>query len=228
MQITKIEVQKKRKDRYNIFIDDEFRFGLDEGTLIKFDLRKGIEVSEQEIEKIENEEVNAKAFNAAASFLKTRERSCKEIRDKLKTKEFSENAIEKVLEKLERLNIVNDKRFTEMFVRDRMKLKPKGKRVLFQELSQKGIDRYIIEDVLNEMLDGDNEIDLAKRVLEKAASITAFYSKSKTAKVAPVTYTLKKYVSKNARHEPGQVSVMKESVLLVRPEIPNDCEYIEE
>lgn len=69
---------------------------------------------------------------------------------------------------------------------------------------------------------------IPKRVLEKAASITAFYSKSKTAKLAPVSYTLKKYVSKNARHEPGQVSVMKESVLLVRPEIPNDCEYIEE
>ncbi|KAF0141234.1 MAG: putative RNA-binding protein [Stygiobacter sp.] len=69
---------------------------------------------------------------------------------------------------------------------------------------------------------------IPKRVLEKAASITAFYSKSKTAKLAPVTYTLKKYVSKNARHEPGQVSVMKESVLLVRPEIPSDCEYIEE
>lgn len=69
---------------------------------------------------------------------------------------------------------------------------------------------------------------IPKRILEKAASITAFYSKSKTAKLAPVTYTLKKYVSKNARHEPGQVSVMKESVLLVRPEIPNDCEYIED
>lgn len=67
-----------------------------------------------------------------------------------------------------------------------------------------------------------------KRVLEKAASIAAFYSKSKTSKMAPVTYTLKKYVTKNSRHEVGQVSVMKESVLLVRPEIPTDCEYIED
>lgn len=168
MQITKIEVQKKSKDRYNIYIDDEFKFGLDEGTLIKFDLRKGIEITQEEIEKIENEEVNAKAFNAAASFLKTRERSKKEIRDKLKSKEYSENSIEKVLEKLERLNIVDDKRFAEMFVRDRMKLKPKGKRVLSLELAQKGIDKDIIEEVLDEMLGGDNELELAKRVLEKA------------------------------------------------------------
>lgn len=69
---------------------------------------------------------------------------------------------------------------------------------------------------------------IPKRVLEKAASITAYYSKSKTSKMAPVTYTLKKYVTKNSRHEVGQVSVLKESVLLVRPEIPADCEYIED
>jgi regulatory protein len=167
MLITKIEVQKKRKDRYNIYIDDEFQFGLDENTLIKFDLRKGIEITEAEIEKIENEEVNAKAFNAAASFLKTRERSRKEIRDKLKAKEYYESVIEKVLEKLERLDIVNDKRFAEMFVRDRMKLKPKGKRVLQLELAQKGIDRNTIEEVLNEMLGGDGELELAKRVYQK-------------------------------------------------------------
>jgi regulatory protein len=167
MLITKIEVQKKRKDRYNIFIDDEFKFGLDEGTLIKFDLRKGLEVTQEDIDKIENEEVNAKAFNAAASFLKTRERSRKEIRDKLKTKEYSEGVIEKVLEKLERLDIVNDKRFAEMFVRDRMKLNPKGKKVLQMELAQKGIDRNITEEVLGEMLNNDNEIELAKKVLEK-------------------------------------------------------------
>ena len=168
MLITKIEVQKKRKDRYNIFIDDEFRFGLDEGTLIKFDLRKGIEITQEEIEKIEKEEVNAKAFNTAANFLKTRERSKKEIRDKLKTKEYLPATIEKVLEKLERLNIVNDKRFAEVFVRDRMKLKPKGKRVLQMELMQKGINKDIIEEVLQDLVGNEQEIELAKKVLAKA------------------------------------------------------------
>jgi len=168
MQITKIEVQKKRKDRYNIFIDDEFKFGLDEGTLIKFDLRKGIEITQEEIEKIENEEVNAKAFNVAANFLKTRERSKKEIRDKLKMKEYLPSVIEKVLEKLERLNIVNDKRFAEMFVRDRTRLNPKGRRALQMELAQKGIDKKTIEEVLLETFSEDVEAESLKKIFEKA------------------------------------------------------------
>ena len=67
---------------------------------------------------------------------------------------------------------------------------------------------------------------IPKNILQKTASLAAFYSKAKTSKVVPVTYTLKKYVNKNARHEPGQVTVTKESVLLVKPEIPADCESV--
>jgi predicted ribosome quality control (RQC) complex YloA/Tae2 family protein len=65
-----------------------------------------------------------------------------------------------------------------------------------------------------------------KNILHKTASVTAFYSKAKTSKLVPVTYTLKKYVVKNARHEPGQVTVTKEKVLLVKPEIPSGCEMV--
>ena len=67
---------------------------------------------------------------------------------------------------------------------------------------------------------------IPKNILLKTASVAAFYSKAKTSKLVPVTYTLKKYVNKNARHEPGQVTVTKETVLLVKPEIPKGCEMV--
>ena len=69
---------------------------------------------------------------------------------------------------------------------------------------------------------------IPKSILQKAASLAAFYSKAKTSKIAPVTYTLKKYVVKNQRHEPGQVTVTKENVLLVKPEIPKECVLVDE
>ena len=69
---------------------------------------------------------------------------------------------------------------------------------------------------------------IPKNILQNVASIAAFYSKAKTSKLASVTYTLKKYVIKNQRHELGQVTVTKENVLLVKPEIPKDCEPITE
>ena len=67
-----------------------------------------------------------------------------------------------------------------------------------------------------------------KNILKNAASIAAFYSKAKTAGTAPVVCTFAKYVTKRKGMEPGQVSVQREDVLLVRPEIPSNAKYIEE
>ena len=67
-----------------------------------------------------------------------------------------------------------------------------------------------------------------KNIIKKAASITGFYSKAKTAGTAPVAYTFGKYVYKKKGMEPGQVIVTKEKVLLVKPEIPDNCILQEE
>ncbi len=66
-----------------------------------------------------------------------------------------------------------------------------------------------------------------KNILKKTASLAAFHSKAKTSGLATVSFTLKKYVTKKKGMEPGKVSLLKEDVLLVKPEIPPNCEYIE-
>lgn len=67
-----------------------------------------------------------------------------------------------------------------------------------------------------------------KNILKAAASIAAFHSKAKTAGLAPVSYTFKKYVIKKKGMEPGKVALLKEETLLVHPEIPKNCEYVKE
>lgn len=71
-----------------------------------------------------------------------------------------------------------------------------------------------------------NSEPVPKNILKSAASIAAFHSKAKTSGLAPVSYTLKKYVTKKKGMEPGKVALLKEDVLLVKPEIPSNCEYI--
>ncbi len=71
----------------------------------------------------------------------------------------------------------------------------------------------------------NQKVNVPKSVLEKTASLAAFHSKAKTAGVVPVSFALKKYVVKKKGMEPGKVAMLKENVLLVRPEIPPDCEY---
>jgi predicted ribosome quality control (RQC) complex YloA/Tae2 family protein len=54
-------------------------------------------------------------------------------------------------------------------------------------------------------------------VLEKAASLAAWYSKGKSSSLCPVSYTLRKYVRKARNAAPGQVIIEKEKVLIVPP-----------
>ncbi len=69
---------------------------------------------------------------------------------------------------------------------------------------------------------------IPKNVIKKAAALAAYHSKAKTAGLVPVSYTFKKYVVKRKGMPVGQVSLLREETVLVKPEIPKDCEYITE
>ena len=66
-----------------------------------------------------------------------------------------------------------------------------------------------------------------KDIFKKAASLAAFHSKAKTAGLVPVSYCLKKYVVKKKSMPVGQVILLREQSLLVRPEVPDGCEYLQ-
>lgn len=59
-----------------------------------------------------------------------------------------------------------------------------------------------------------------KTIIEKAASIAAYFSKAKNSKLAPVSYTEKKYVIKRKGMSPGTVQLLKEKVIMVEPKLP--------
>jgi regulatory protein len=104
-------------------------------------------------------------LNKAYFFLKFRPRTEKEIRDylykKIKSKHWSRDDAEKVIEELKEESLIDDKKFIELFVRDRTALKPKGKKLLVRELKQKGIKDELIEKYFTK-----NEIDEEKLALQ--------------------------------------------------------------
>lgn len=57
----------------------------------------------------------------------------------------------------------------------------------------------------------------AKEIIEKCASIAAYYSSQRNGGFVPVIYTQRKYVRKPKRANPGTVIVSKEEVILVEP-----------
>jgi predicted ribosome quality control (RQC) complex YloA/Tae2 family protein len=67
---------------------------------------------------------------------------------------------------------------------------------------------------------GDAKSKPPKEAIRGAASVAAYYSGSKNAKMVPVAYTLKKYVRKPKGAAVGAVVMEREEVVMVEPRLP--------
>lgn len=176
MVITKIERQKRHPQRVNIFVDGEFALGLHENVLVKFGLRKGDALDEQMLETMKRDEEFHRAKEKALRLLGRRARSEKELRDKLREKEFHPDAINKAIESMRTLGLINDLSFAQAYVHDLLLRRPSGKVFLKQKLRAKGIDAETIQQVLDSVEETNDESEIA---LSAARQILKRYSKSK-------------------------------------------------
>ena len=134
MKITSIEPQK-RKDRFNIFLEGEFAFGLFRDSIYNFGLRVNDELIDDKIKEIcEYDEINY-GKRIAYRFLNYKSRAEYEVIKKLREKKISEANIIKIIAIIKDLGFINDENFTKMYVETKINLKPQGKKVLKLKLS---------------------------------------------------------------------------------------------
>ncbi|VEF48875.1 regulatory protein RecX [Bacillus freudenreichii] len=148
--ITKISVQKKNQNRYNIFLDNVYAFAVDEDVLIKYHLTKGKELSDHDLTRIQHEDEIRKAYHSAVQFLSYRMRSALEISAHLKKKEWPDRIIDVVLQELTSQKYIDDLEFAKAYVRTYANSGKKGPLVLKRELEQKGITEQKINEALTE------------------------------------------------------------------------------
>lgn len=121
-----------------------------------------------------------KYYNLVLRFLSYRSRSEKEIKDYLKRKKADSSIVSKIIKKLKDLSFINDEEFTKLWIQSRTRSNPKGIRVIKMELKQKGISEALIESVIhNSKFITQNELDLAKKVLERKRKALSTLPKEK-------------------------------------------------
>ena len=175
--ITKITTQQKNQDRFNIFMDygkgkgEEFAFSVDSDVLIKFQLKKGMELDDFSFMEIQYQDDIRKAYNKAIHYLSRRMRSEKEIWDYLFSKEIEEPVINEIIHKLSALKYINDEEFALAYVRTQANTTDKGPTIIKMELKEKGIDEGILMLALEEYP--------LEQQIEKATKISVkFYEKN--------------------------------------------------
>ena len=176
MKITLVEPQKNNPRRFNIYLDGQFAFGADEDTIVDFRLVPEKEITKEILDKLLSEVEVGKLMERMYRLFNVRLRSEREIRDYLRRlsfkrkikerEEISELVIENLIEKLKRKGLINDAQFALRWTESRRRSKKKGINVIRQELFQKGINREIIEDIINRG-DHSSERKLAEETLQR-------------------------------------------------------------
>ncbi|MBP2242698.1 regulatory protein [Cytobacillus eiseniae] len=164
--ITKISIQQKKTDRYNIFLDEKYAFSVDEDVLIKHQLKKGMELDEFQLSEIAYQDDIRKSYNLAIQYLSRRMRSEAEVRKHLKEKEVDEPIIQEVVHRLHQYRFLNDEEFAIAFVRTQMNTTDKGKELIHRELREKGILENTIDRALQEY-PYEKELETAIALSEK-------------------------------------------------------------
>src|SRR6476469_2429456 len=117
--VTDIRKQKKSDQRFSVFIDDKFAFGVGDLELSASTLRVGAELSDVELaEWIERTESN-RAYFQGLFFLSFRLRSVYEIREYLKRKDWEPEVIESTIARLSDEGQLDDLVFAKAWIQTR-------------------------------------------------------------------------------------------------------------
>ena len=162
MKITQVERQKKNLNRFNIYLDGKFAFGADEDSVVEFRLLVGKELDANELETILFGTEVGELMERMYGLFSVRQRSEKEVLEYLRNlnfkrkiaekEELSQMVVDRLIERLKEKDLLNDERFANEWIHARRSSKLKGVNAIKAELYQKGIDREIIDRLLDSRL----------------------------------------------------------------------------
>lgn len=172
----KIEKYKKMsRGRYKITFDSG-EYIIYEDVIINNNLLLIKEVDIKLLEKILAENIEYECYDLALSYIDIKLRTEKEIYDYLYKKGFENELISKIVKKLKNNNFIDEKKYIEAYINDKINLTNWGPYKIKKSLLDLGIDENRINDYLDTI---DNKIweDKINKILDKR--IKSLKNKSK-------------------------------------------------
>ena len=130
-----------------------------------------IELAENDYEDCINAGLAYGAEKKAMEYLGKSEHSRFMLKAKLIKKGFYASFVDKSLDYLESKKYLDDSRFAMAFLRNRAITHFEGRNRLLQELLQRGVDKKIAQNEIEEFFVEKNEVEICQRALEKLRRI---------------------------------------------------------
>lgn len=163
--ITQISENKKNPNRVSIFADDEFLLSCHKELVYRKSLKKGDKVDPQLLLELAREDEYIKAKDTALRHIEMSIKTVKQVEDKLREKEYSEEIIEKVIGFLHEYRLLDDLKYAQTFLKE--KLRSRGIKKARFELLAKGISKDNIELAMESVSTTSVEEDACLKIAEK-------------------------------------------------------------
>lgn len=149
LRITSIE---KAKKGYHVFVEGEYALTLSAEVLAESGLRAGQEITPQLLDEVKQASDRRRARERALYLLESRSHSQRELFEKL-CRSVPEDIAQEVTGRMVELGLVDDESYARRWAAMLWREKKYGPRRIRQGLIQKGFDRELIDQVLEEMDD---------------------------------------------------------------------------
>ena len=147
-KITALKIQKRNPARVNVYLDDEFAFGL--AKIVAVWLKIGQELDEAKIERLKAEDEAEVVYLKALHFLSFRPRSEGEVRQRLIKQEYDETVIDATVARLKENGFLGDQQLASWWFGNRSTFRPRSQRMLAMELRKKDVSDEVISSALEE------------------------------------------------------------------------------
>lgn len=160
VEIVSITIKPKGREA-KLFFSDGTEMSINLLCVVKYNLTVGKTIDPVMLKEVVRETTNEAALTKALNFISVGMRTTKQLKDNL-AKRFDPVAVDFAAEKLKEYGYLNDEEYAKQFVD--YNSAAKGKRLLKQQMLEKGIARQTVEDALEEV---DSEEEAAMQCATK-------------------------------------------------------------
>lgn len=173
MEIVKYELMKK--NIYNVYLSNGEVLELDESVITNNELLLKKRIDNDLYDKLKRDNKICILVNASIKYINVRLRSIKEIKDYLLKKEDDTDLIDEVISRLIKMGYLDDRRFTEAYIKDKLNFTSWGDYKIINELNKLGISSLYIEDN-TDLLNDDILNERMRKIIDKDIRTNKKYS----------------------------------------------------
>lgn len=169
MRVTRIEPYENGRFS-KIYLDGAYALSLSNEVIQKHGVAVGADVDVAGLQELETAALVRRARERLLYALDRRLHSERELRDKLR-RDYPPQVIDAAIDALAELGLIDDLKFARTYAEQQLRLHRRGPFAIRALLYQKGVDRAVVDCVLEELFEQeDSELNAALQAAQKYAA----------------------------------------------------------